>query len=120
MYPGGVEELAVDRIPTAIRQCERTIEENYKKGDKTMKTMEEIQEGATKIIASIQDSSLWLEGQDPAELIVMGIEHDISMRMGLGDAWDGIPAENKREIRSFWREIAKQVICATIAEAKKS
>ena len=89
-----------------------------------MKNKEQIQEGATKIIACIQDSKLWLpwwnEGQDSAELIVMAIEHDISMRLGLGDAWETIPPENKREIRSLWREIAKQVICVTIAKDRES
>ena len=33
MYPGGVEELAVDKIPNVIRQCERTIEKNLQKGN---------------------------------------------------------------------------------------
>lgn len=30
MYPDGVEGLAGERIPHAIRQCERTIENNAK------------------------------------------------------------------------------------------
>lgn len=33
MYPGGAEKLAVDRIPNAIKQCERTIEKNLQKED---------------------------------------------------------------------------------------
>lgn len=82
-------------------------------------TKEQIQEAVTKIIAKVQDSSLWVERQNPAEEIVLAIEHDICLRLILRDAWDLIPPETKREIRSLWREIAKQVICVTIAEAKK-
>ena len=83
-----------------------------------MKTKEEIQESATKIIAAIQDSGLWLDGVPPSVIIALSIEHGISMRMGLGDAWEKISPATKREIRSLWREIAKQVICAAIVRVE--
>ena len=82
-----------------------------------MLTKEQIEERATKLREVIDEAALFCEGIDPATLIARGIEMDIRERAGLRDAWNNISPKTQREIRSLWREFAKQVICVSIIKA---
>ncbi len=82
-----------------------------------MLSKEQIEKRATKLREVIGETALFCEDFDPATLIARGIEMDIGERAGLRDAWNNISVKTQREIRSLWREFAKQVICLSIIKA---
>lgn len=75
-------------------------------------------ESAKKLRDTISSERPYAQKLDPAILISLAIERDISERVCLKEAWDGISRETRRQIRSVWLEIAKQVICLEIMKSK--